>query len=69
MSARLLQRLPVELLALTKNAPYLTVAARSLHTSARLQNPSPADKRVFITTPIFYCNAGERRSWSSINLS
>lgn len=52
----LAQRLPVELIALTRATCY----ARPLSTSARrFAAPPSADSRVFVTTPIFYCNAGE----------
>ncbi|ORY55326.1 methionyl-tRNA synthetase [Leucosporidium creatinivorum] len=51
---QLAQRLPVELIALTRATCY----ARPLSTSARrFTAPPAADSRVFVTTPIFYCNA------------
>lgn len=56
LTMHLAQRLPVELIALTRATCY----ARPLSTSARrFAAPPPADSRVFVTTPIFYCNAGE----------
>lgn len=59
MSCRLSQRLPVELVALTRAPSCLPAFSRAFSTSARRRTAPPSSKRVYITTPIFYCNAGE----------